>query len=425
MKKTISVLTSLLLIAVLLIGVTNCKKDDNPTFKLSTLVSGAIDLNAVTPPNNVSATPTIEATFNVDVDAATATNAYITLVRNYDNASINLTITVAGKKITIVPDENLGNGALYKLSFLAGIKATDGQILPAFNRSFTTEGQFVPSGVVAYWNFNDTPNEQINGTAPIGIVNLTYADSSYSTAAGKAGSFDGTSTIVEFANGSTYEDTPNFTLSFWVKTNSAGHVDENGNPKGYFVMGLGAFHGFEFEIEKDYSWCKLGATYNVGDTNSFFRDLKFLGDGIYNINTGYMGFTFCKDLTGSGGVAALLKDTWAHVVCVYDGPTKIGTMYINGEKMFSQDFNLYIDDLVIPNATGLYYGGTAPEVLDELAFGFIQSRGGTLWDTEPWGGYDFPTSNHFGGLLDDVRIFHKALTPTEIDLMYQSEKPQF
>lgn len=423
MKKTIFALSSLLIMAALLFGVTNCKKDENPTFKLSTLVAGLIDLNETSSATDVPSDPTIVATFNLDVDAASVTNAVLTLIRDYDDVAINLTITVAGKTVTIVPDEGLGNGALYKLSFLTGIKATDGQALTGFDRTFTTEGNFVPSGVVAYWNFNDTPNEQINGTAPLASIDLAYDADSYTTDAGKAGSFNGTTSIVEFANGSQLMNVPDFTLSFWVKTRSAGHVDANGNPKGHFVMGLGAFHGFQFEITGDYSWCQLAATYNVGDTDSFFRDLKFLGDGIYNINGGYMGFTYCKDLTGSGGVAALLQDTWAHIVCVYDGPTKIGTMYINGEKMFSQDFNLYIDDLVIPNATGLYYGGTAPEVLDELAFGFIQSRGGTLWDTEPWGGYDYPTSNHFGGLLDDVRIFHKALTPTEVDLMYQSEKP--
>ena len=73
--------------------------------------------------------------------------------------------------------------------------------------------------------------------------------------------------------------------------------------------------------------------------------------------------------------------------------------------------------------TGLKYGGTEPETYPTLTFGFIHSRAGTLWDTEPWGGYDFPDANHFMGQLDDVRIYHKALTAKEIELMYESEKP--
>jgi hypothetical protein len=67
------------------------------------------------------------------------------------------------------------------------------------------------------------------------------------------------------------------------------------------------------------------------------------------------------------------------------------------------------------------YAGQEPDVVNDLAFGFIQSREGTMWDAEPWGGYDFETANHFKGQLDDVKIYHKALTETEIQLMYDSE----
>jgi hypothetical protein len=97
-------------------------------------------------------------------------------------------------------------------------------------------------------------------------------------------------------------------------------------------------------------------------------------------------------------------------------------MYINGEKMKAQDFNLWPDGDDKRSVTGMTYAGVAPETVNELAFGFIQSREGTLWDSEAWGGYDFPGANHFKGQLDDVRIFHKAITETEIRLMYNSEK---
>lgn len=416
MKKTISVMTSLLLVAALLIGVTNCKKDETK-FELLTLMAGDIDLNLATPANTVPADPTIVATFSVDVDAATVNNTVITLLRDYDATYIDLTITVSGKSITVVPNEGLGNGALYTLNFLAGIQSSDGQMLDAFIRTFTTEGNFAPAGVVAYWNFNDTPNEQVNGAAPSGIVALTYADS-YTADAGKAGSFNGTTTIVEFANGDALMDTDDFTLSFWVKAESTNHGE-----RGHFVMGLGAYYGFQFEITGDYSWCKLATQYEFADGTSGAEDTWFPGDGVTGQNGGWQGWTYCKDLTGSGGVAALLKDKWANVVCVYNSETKEGIMYINGEKMKAFDFDLWPDGDIKQTVTGVTYGGNAPEVVNELAFGFIQSRAGTLWDGEPWGGYDFPDANHFEGKLDDVRIFHKTLTETEISLMYESEKP--
>jgi len=417
MKKKIVLISSVIFFALLLVGVNSCK-DDDVDFILEALVSGTIDMNAATPANNIPADASFEATFSVDVDATTVTAATVSLDRDYDAANIPLTFTVTGKKVAITPGESLGNGALYVLSFKAGIKSTDGQEIQPFTRAFTTEGNFVPSGVVAYWNFNDNLMEQIQSVSPIGVVDLTYEDS-YKAAAGKAGKFNGTSTIVEYANGDQLMNTSDFTLSFWVKTKSAGHVNENGDPKGHFVMGLGAFKGFQFEIPGDYSSCKLAASYELADGSTAPEDLWFAGDG----NLGWQGWTFCKDLSTSGGVAALLKDTWAHVTCTYNSATKEGILYINGEKMKAQDFDLWPDGDAKRGIKGLKYGGVAPEVVNELAFGFVQSRAGTLWDNEPWGGYDFPTANHFGGWLDDIRIFHKALTANEIDLMYQSEKP--
>jgi hypothetical protein len=115
------------------------------------------------------------------------------------------------------------------------------------------------------------------------------------------------------------------------------------------------------------------------------------------------------------------------VTYVYDSVSKERSFYLNGELAITQDHDLWFDDNNQPmpetGIVGLKYAGVAPEVLNELAFGFIQSRGGTLWDSEPWGGYDLPGANHFSGLLDDVRIFHKPLTAQEIELMYESEKP--
>ena len=423
MKNKIVFFASMLIMAGLIVAAAGCKKeDDKTTFALLSLVSGSIDMNGATPPSDIPAEPTITAVFSVGVKASSINSNTITLVRDYDQVSIDLTFNISAEStVTIVPDENLGNGSLYKLSFTSGIQSTDGQSLGALDRSFTTEGAFVPSGQKAYWNFEDNADDQVGTLNPAanGIIDITYVES-YNATAGKCASFNGTSSIIEIPNGDQLTNTANFTIAMWVKTNSDGHVNADGNPKGHFVLGLGAFKGFQFEIPGDYGSCKLAASYELSDGTAAGQDLWFNGDGIYNANGGYVGFTFTKDLTGSGGVAALLQDKWAHIVCTYDGATKIGTMYINGEKMKSQDFNLY--DNALANAVGLTWDGDGVEVVNDLALGFVQSRAGTLWDNEPWGGYDFPTANHFGGLLDDLAVYHRVLTQQEISLMYASMK---
>lgn len=422
MKRKSVLLSTILMTAMFAVIMSGCKKD--PTdFTLSAMTVGTIDLNGATTPNTVPVNPAILVTFNTDIDVATAIPANVSLVQDYDNAGITVTVTASGKTITITPTEDLGGGILYKLSLTAGLKSTGALAFTPVVRNFTTIGTFEPKGEIAHWTFEGNANDIAGDYNPHtnGTVNITYTDSR-NAAAGKAATFDGTTSIIEISNGDVLMNSASFTLSFWVKTNSTGQVDANGNPKGYFVMGLAAFYGFQFEIPADFSNCKLAGRYDIGGGQTASEDLWFPGDGKNKDNGGWQGWSFCKDLTGSGGVAAILKDKWAHVVCEYNGATKVGTMYLNGEKMKSQDFNLWPDGDAKRNVTGMKYGGAEPDTFNELAFGFIQSREGTLWDSEPWGGYDFPTSNHFRGQLDDVRIYHKALTETEILLMYNSEK---
>ncbi len=107
MKEKHLVTSLLLVVAAFSLMLTSCKKDPEP-LALESLMAGTIDLNGATSPTNVPVNPTIVATFNVDIDPATATTSVITMVQDYDNAPIALTISASGKTITITPEENLG-----------------------------------------------------------------------------------------------------------------------------------------------------------------------------------------------------------------------------------------------------------------------------------------------------------------------------
>lgn len=396
----------------------SCDEDEPAELTLLSLKAGDIDLNGATTPTNVPISAEITATFSTDVDQTTA-DASITLLRDYDKANVDLDITVAGNVVTIKPAVVFGTGTLYALSITEGLSSTAGKRIAAASRNFTTAGTFAVAGALAHWTFEDNANDVIGSFDPksTGIVGITYG-ASHNANAGKAAEFNGTTSIIEVPNGDQLMNNGSWTLSFWVKAVSTNKTN------GHFVMGLGAFNGFQFEIFGDYGGCKLAATYaHTKEANGVTtEDLWFPGDGKNKDNGGWQGWDFVKDLTGSGGVAALLKDKWAHVVCMYDASTKQGTMYINGQKMKGQDFDLWPDGDAKRFVTGLKYKGVAPEVVNELAFGFIQSRAGTLWDNEDWGGYDKTTANHFKGSLDDVIIYKKTLSEAEIQLMYNSGK---
>ena len=409
MRKLIFFSTALVA-GLLILGISSCKKEDED-FVLNSLMADNVDLNAATAPTNVDPNPTIVANFSSDVDASTVSAATITLQRDYDAAFISLDITTSGSTVTIIPQEGLGNGALYELNFVAGIRGTNGEGLEPFTRAFTTEGNFVPSGVIAHWNFENNADDQVGNYDPAAadVIDVVYVPSR-NTDAGTAASFNGTTTLVEIPNGDQLMNTDDFTLSFWVHTVSANKTN------GHFVMGLAGWYGFQFEIFGAYDGCKLAAQYDLGDGTSASEDLWYNGEA----NLGWQGWTYAKDLTGSGGLEALIKDEWAHIVCVYNSGTKEGTMYINGERMKEQDFDLWPDGDPKQGIVGLKYAGNPNG--NKLALGFIQGRENRII-SDAWADYSDPANNHFQGYLDDIRVFHKALTETEISLMYSSEMP--
>jgi hypothetical protein len=424
MKRKILILSILMMMAAVFV-IDSCKKSNPAPINLGTLMVGTIDLNGATAPSNVPVNPTITATFSTDVDVATATTSNVTLTEDYDAVSIPLTVTASGKVVTITPIASLANGALYKLAITAGLKASDGQVLTPINRSFTTLGSFLPAGMVAYWNFDGNANDQTGNysAAAAGITGISYV-TGRNTASGQAASFNGTTSLIEIPNGDVLENSADFSLSFWMKDDTTAKRDQ-------FVMGLSAWFGFQFEYNSNnyintgnpnrsqIGQCKLAAQYSFSDGTSGSQDLWLDGVGDTKDNGGWMGWTFSKNLIANSGtgVNGLLAQKWAHIVCTYDHTTKLATMYINGQKMKEQDYNLYIAPNSMHLATGLKFAGTPAN--KSLVFGFIQDKvSPTLPDA--WADYTIPANGHFKGLLDDVAIYHSVLTPTLITLMYNS-----
>jgi hypothetical protein len=123
------------------------------------------------------------------------------------------------------------------------------------------------------------------------------------------------------------------------------------------------------------------------------------GDGQYDANTGWLK---CR-LSGTDGqkmyshqkVKLCNKVGWSHVVFTYDFSAKKGTMYINGEKVREKKKPLYS-----PKSTGA-----------KLLIGHDPNDdiGGKL---------EHP--HKFFGKLDDLRIYNRTLSSSEVRTLHQS-----
>jgi hypothetical protein len=399
-----------LLFATLLIAVVvqSCKKDPEP-LTLSSLAAGTIDLNGATSPANVPVMPTITATFNVPVDPATVTPATITMIQDYDDAPIELDLNLDNKVITITPTADLATGTLYQLDF-TGLKSTDGLALTSVQRTFTTEGAFSPAGAIAHFTFEDNSNDIVGAYDPLtaDIIDITYT-ASRNAAAGKAATFNGTTSIIEVPNGDDLMNTT-FSMAYWIKTNSAGKTTP------HFVMGLAAWYGFYVEMFGAYDGAQIKMQFQQANQTVSSDDAMWF-PALADVS--FSGWTYAKSLT-IAEMKALLQDAWLHVVFTFDGPTKVATLYYNGMKMKSFDFNLYPTGHALKGAIGPKYAGSA--VGNNLALGFIQGRN-NRFVADGWADYADPANNHFKGQLDDIRFWHKTITASEALLMYNSEKP--
>jgi|CryBogDrversion2_1035201.scaffolds.fasta_scaffold00048_6 Bacterial Ig-like domain/Concanavalin A-like lectin/glucanases superfamily len=406
---------------ILLLGVLSCtKKSENTVLSFNSLVAGGVGLGSATA-YNVPSNATIVATMTSAVNPATANSNTILLVRAFDTLTVDLTITVNGNTITMVPKTDLGSGINYTLTFTS-IYGTDGTIMSFLWRSFTTSGNWGPPGLVAYWNFEGNTYDQQKNYTVTSVTDLNYAKS-LRNSLGQCAAFNGTSTMIEVANADQLLNTTDFSLSFWVKANSQYQIDSLGNPKRQMVLGLGDYKGFEFEIASDYSSCKFLASYAVSNGTTVTEELSFAGDGKTQNNGGLPGWIYCENLTTSGGVAGQMKDKWALVAITYKSSTRIGTLYINGVIMKQQDFNQWPAGDPARNITGMKYGGSAPQQENILAMGFFHSAGSEAYSGTSWGNYYSPYADHFKGWLDELRIFHSALSSIEVWQMFLISKP--
>jgi uncharacterized repeat protein (TIGR02543 family) len=190
------------------------------------------------------------------------------------------------------------------------------------------------SGVVGYWNFDDSSNLAVNrvsGSA-LSVVGATY------TASGKnggglslAGSQYLTGTVTNLPVGASH-----YSIGGWFRTTSTGSQG---------ILGWG-------------SW-------GSGSRTNALRT-----DG----NTGFYNYWWSNDLYGSYNIPT---NTWIHIIATYDGTAN--RLYVNGTQIASRNPGT-------PNS-------------DNSNF-----RIGTT-NTSEW----------FYGTLDDIVIFNRALTVSEIN----------
>jgi len=334
-----------------------------------------------------------------------------------NGTAVPINITADGSTVTIKPKSNMTSGTTETVTIASTLKGSDGAPATATDFTFVTEGHAYvappqANNQISYFSFSGNMNDEVGTHTPAAaaVKDLAFTTDRFGIA-GLSGDFNGSTSLVEIPNGEQFVTNNSFTFSIWLKANGAKN--------GQFVLGLGAWTGFYMELAPDWTWLRFTNQLAEAGGLSSTEDNLFYGNGVTGANGGWQGWTFQSTVSGTVG-ATYFQDKWAHVVSTYDATTKLATIYINGEKVKEQDFNLWSETSPERTATGVTFVGNLTGGGNTLALGFIQGSQNRII-ADSWADPANLYSNHFKGQMDDIRIFKVALTAAEVSTLYNAE----
>lgn len=237
---------------------------------------------------------------------------------------------------------------------------------PAFTISgFTQVSEIAPSNLVGYWAFDGTLIDSVSGSAS------TNVGTSF------AGGFKGQAmkgalnSYVLATPSANFNTMTSFTVSCWVNTPppSTGIID---------IFSFGKTDGF---------WGNIDLFFENGGSNSNGRFRTHIFNG-----------TDDKEFPTEGG--SNFFDTWTSVTVTYDGASSHYILYINGSK---------VTDITATGFGPLKVTNPGKLILGSPQFNTTPSET-TGSGSQSWASF-------LTGSLDEVRVYNKALNPTEVNAL--------
>lgn len=251
----------------------------------------------------------------------------------------------------------------------------------------------VASGnLIAYWPFDGNANDVKGG------LSGTASGVTYTTGV-KGQAYQGSSTgsiQVPLTSGSPFASLQSFSVSIWyndpVQVTSPNH---------------GLFH-----------------MYGASDWNllemEFERDSTSTGDSVKL----HAGFTNPGGTNYKGIIPESLLDSaigkWVNLVMTYDGTNSLYTIYKNGVAIGAR--TAWSNGAYATTPAAIWTDGTATTPMGNLNFSSEAPTGITIGAFPPSITSGNSWAGSFPGMLDELRIYNKALSSAEVQGLYLNTK---
>lgn len=263
----------------------------------------------------------------------------------------------------------------------------DKKTLPPIG-GFNNADEVAAASLVAHWPLDGNGNETKSSSAPASTVGTTFTTGVKGQAASLAAGYLAYNEIAALNNLS------NFTISAWVKVS---------NNKGTAAAGPSMI----FSMVRSGEW--IGNINLMAETERLTSDDTLLVKGLFasKKSDGSADIQDNINKVSDGGDRAFkVAGSWAHVVIAYDGSTSTFKIYGNGKDIGSYDDRGPAGPSTDPGPL-TFFTPTKPVI---GAFG-TNLPGQTA---EAW-------QKPMTGMVDEIRVYSKALTITEASSLYQLE----
>nr|WP_294773789.1 LamG-like jellyroll fold domain-containing protein [uncultured Flavobacterium sp.] len=281
------------------------------------------------------------------------------------------------------------------LAFVASCSSDDSSSLPPIG-GYNSADEVAASSLKAYWPLNGNGKESISNTSPSNTVNTSYV----SGIKGQGADFN-TGFMAYPAITALNTTSGSASISAWIKVSNTKLVA--GGPS---------------NISPIFSLTRTGETFGnlnlLGETHGLVTSDSIQMKGVFRIKNDD-GSEFGGDAVNMikqepwmdathTWAANKIGGQWAHVVYIFDGPSGTNKLYVNGVK--------------ISNSAWEVRNGGNPKLLNHFlptrpVIGALETvANGT--NTDAW-------NAALKGQVDELRVYDKALTPSEIGALYELE----